>query len=690
MPEQLPKWQAIGTEPTIELQTNGWQPGMKPSAQHMNWLFNRAYKCLEDLQNNKVDKVNGKGLSTNDYTTAEKTKLANIAAGATKTIVNNTLTSASTTDALSAAQGKVLKDLVDSKASNTDLTQLRDDFTAHMADTKEEIELLSKVPVDRSQNNGVPASFFNFKRKSAYRNFYNSKFMLNKLSFGYGNNLSESLTSGGYHGGNLNPVHQFDGANPLIHSYNNEKLTISNDSSVDSEESLIEIGKLYPFATFEIGVSDWTSVSGFATSVLSIYEKDNIANRSFLNVRHNSSGGNSITFEKYNNGVFVETITLMSSIFTEKNYTIKMQLTNTSLVFYLTKESGETSLLGKVPVSDVYDLTKKDVLNKFRVGFGARIASGKSITFNKAESYYSCGIGQSDNYLITYEDRTPIINGNKAYVSMTTRTLVNSFCGIYELDLTTLETKIVGALFFEDVSDSATLRHYVATSITYNRKTQEFIVLPVNFGWGHSIQVGVTKKNILSGFNVVQTSQLNYPSINNEEDCTIYFNEDTQKWNFAMCRDANGLNNFAGYFLYQYEADDIFGELTLLNKHETATSFTGVNYVRIANKMYIACGKCWENATDGTVKDKFYLYDTSNLTQTGVFTIDKPLNSYNTWATIIPVFDGIRTKYLMMTFDRGNLFDTAYTYGSLYFYESDFEEDGYVYDFVINQNTMVL
>ncbi|WP_346235742.1 hypothetical protein MKY04_09375 [Lysinibacillus telephonicus] len=55
MPEQLPKWQAIGTEPTIELQTNGWQPGMKPSAQHMNWLFNRAYKCLEDLQNNKAD-----------------------------------------------------------------------------------------------------------------------------------------------------------------------------------------------------------------------------------------------------------------------------------------------------------------------------------------------------------------------------------------------------------------------------------------------------------------------------------------------------------------------------------------------------------------------------------------------------------------------------------------------------------
>lgn len=37
---------------------------------------------LNNLLNNKVDKVTGKGLSTNDYTTAEKNKLAGIAAGA--------------------------------------------------------------------------------------------------------------------------------------------------------------------------------------------------------------------------------------------------------------------------------------------------------------------------------------------------------------------------------------------------------------------------------------------------------------------------------------------------------------------------------------------------------------------------------------------------------------------------------
>lgn len=45
---------------------------------------------------NKVDKVSGKGLSTNDYTTAEKNKLAGIAEGANKTVVDSALSASST------------------------------------------------------------------------------------------------------------------------------------------------------------------------------------------------------------------------------------------------------------------------------------------------------------------------------------------------------------------------------------------------------------------------------------------------------------------------------------------------------------------------------------------------------------------------------------------------------------------
>lgn len=113
------------------------------------------------LESGKVDKVEGKELSSNDFTDAYRDKLGGIAYGAnkyvlptataetiggvkvganisysngtislskanvtsalgytpptadTKVTINNTLTSTSTTEALAAAQGKALKDLID-------------------------------------------------------------------------------------------------------------------------------------------------------------------------------------------------------------------------------------------------------------------------------------------------------------------------------------------------------------------------------------------------------------------------------------------------------------------------------------------------------------------------------------------------------------------------------------------------
>lgn len=68
---------------------------------------------IKALELGKVDKVEGKVLSSNDFTNAYKTKLDGITVQANKTIVDNSLTSTSTTNALAAAQGKALKNLID-------------------------------------------------------------------------------------------------------------------------------------------------------------------------------------------------------------------------------------------------------------------------------------------------------------------------------------------------------------------------------------------------------------------------------------------------------------------------------------------------------------------------------------------------------------------------------------------------
>lgn len=64
----------------------------------------------------KVDKVTGKGLSTNDYTTEEKTKLSNIEDGANKTIIDTALNSTSTNP----VQNKVINTKFSTMQSNID------------------------------------------------------------------------------------------------------------------------------------------------------------------------------------------------------------------------------------------------------------------------------------------------------------------------------------------------------------------------------------------------------------------------------------------------------------------------------------------------------------------------------------------------------------------------------------------
>lgn len=81
-----------------------------------NWLDKTGvihlWNTIKALLDTKVDKIEGLGLSSNDYTVEDKTKVSKIKP------VQNTLTSTDTEAGLSAAQGKVLKDIVDTKADN--------------------------------------------------------------------------------------------------------------------------------------------------------------------------------------------------------------------------------------------------------------------------------------------------------------------------------------------------------------------------------------------------------------------------------------------------------------------------------------------------------------------------------------------------------------------------------------------
>lgn len=87
---------AIATEKgRIDNITDGADAALDSFKEFSDYLASHQteYEALEALVGDKVTKEAGKGLSTNDYTTAEKEKLAGIAAGAN----NYTLPTASTT-----------------------------------------------------------------------------------------------------------------------------------------------------------------------------------------------------------------------------------------------------------------------------------------------------------------------------------------------------------------------------------------------------------------------------------------------------------------------------------------------------------------------------------------------------------------------------------------------------------------
>ena len=81
-------------------------------------------KVVNTALGTKVDKVSGKGLSTNDYTSADKIKLYGIEAEANKTVVDTALSDTSENP----VQNKVIKSYIDS-ITISDIVSIRNNAT---------------------------------------------------------------------------------------------------------------------------------------------------------------------------------------------------------------------------------------------------------------------------------------------------------------------------------------------------------------------------------------------------------------------------------------------------------------------------------------------------------------------------------------------------------------------------------
>ncbi|HHB1907137.1 TPA: hypothetical protein ACOQ31_004811 [Bacillus cereus] len=63
--KRLPVWKALGTEPPISKVENGWKIDERPPADYMNYLHNKTYEAIQELQENAAHKEDIKAIEEN-------------------------------------------------------------------------------------------------------------------------------------------------------------------------------------------------------------------------------------------------------------------------------------------------------------------------------------------------------------------------------------------------------------------------------------------------------------------------------------------------------------------------------------------------------------------------------------------------------------------------------------------------
>lgn len=115
-----PEWREEGTEPTTELQNNGFTAGYKPPAQYFNYLFHKYTECIKELQTLA---------SAQGVTIGQKANSADLADVATSGSYNDledtptipTVDAALSSTSTNAVQNKAVKTELDKKANSNDL-----------------------------------------------------------------------------------------------------------------------------------------------------------------------------------------------------------------------------------------------------------------------------------------------------------------------------------------------------------------------------------------------------------------------------------------------------------------------------------------------------------------------------------------------------------------------------------------
>lgn len=484
-----------------------------------------------------------------------------------------------------------------------------------------------------------------FKKDYQVRNFYSSSVVLSKLDLSQ-DVLNESIYS---------KIHLTSPGCDF--KQDGQVFQISNNSATQ-QESYISLGKLYNYAAIDIDIKEQKHRSNNASALLSLY-RDN-ENRFVITQRDVDAGNKQITLEIFKNGSSVLNQTLSEEGVAAPN-TLRVHLAGKYVNVLLVKNEAWT-VLGSFDVAEHFELRDKTVLESFELLAGAKLGSGESVSISKVEQYLTTGTAQADPKILHYEDGAPIIEGNKIWVAMTTRGYdTQLYQGIYSYDLETKEWLITGTVVFN--KGDGLIRQWAASDVFYDRKSKTWKVFTVSHRDDHMLYSGETKKDPRFGLTEIASSKVKYESVGNEEDPSVIWDSEVDKWRMAMCKNMGG-----GYSTLLMEADKWDGawKEIAINKEKSST---GILIQKIGGKRYVFIGR-------GKSPCPLEVLTYPSLKKVGELNLSEHPVGKNVWPAILPVTKEKGTAYYLLTFDR-DAWTGPRTYGNIHWYVAEEFAEGF-------------
>ena len=277
-------------------------------------------------------------------------------------------------------------------------------------------------------------------------------------------------------------------------------------------------------------------------------------------------------------------------------------------------------------------------------------------------SYIDNGISVADIRSIKYENGEVMQEGGKVYFTVSVRMQEGTFQGVISWIPTTAEFDFVGAIFY-DCGDGV-WRNYVAPVMIFDRINKVWRVWAVSHE--HILSHGEFVNDLRFGVNVLDVKLMDKATENSaitdfvgfkgDEDPDLFFDEESKRWLFAVCRIDDKTKQYSYYFFSSTSPDSGFA---FIGKGYDGAE-TGGSFVRIDGKLYFVCGNNYK------AKSEYRVYGKDGMRNAK---FNYPDGGFRGWGTVVPIKAGSRTRYFWLTFDRCKASHHTWSYGNLYCFE---------------------